>query len=393
MLIDQREFFSLLKTKLFSLKKVLSSAAFIFPYIFCPFLPFLPQRTSHQITDFHSKKPSSFNMAATADEIDAEIASYEELMDLEKEFDDVETEIIRQQFVMTKPLYEKRKALILKVPNFWALVFEQAPPDVDQYIQPSDSAVLLSSLASVSVSRFEIENDGKGDPRSISIKLEFSENEWFEDKVLEKKFWFRLSKEGEECLVSEPVPIKWKSPEKDLTHGLLDLAVKVWENDKKNGPSDSTKVKKEKDYTADEKALKKKLDATAIGAVSFFGWFGYRGLDISAEESALAIKEDNRIRAERAAGKVPELAEVEEDEEDEDEDPFALEIFPDGEELALAISDDLWPNAIKYYSQAQEMDDSELEDFEDEDEEMRDAGKEEKRKANGAQPPSKKRKA
>ncbi|XDG02037.1 hypothetical protein ABKA04_001652 [Annulohypoxylon sp. FPYF3050] len=332
---------------------------------------------------------------ATADEIDAEIASYEELMDLEKEFDDVETEIIRQQFVMTKPLYKKREELIPKVPNFWALVFEQAPPDLDQYIQPSDSAVILSSLTSLSVSRFEIENGGKGDPRSISIKLGFSENQWFEDKVLEKKFWFRLSKEGEECLVSEPVPIKWKSPDKDLTEGLLDLAVKVWENDKKKGPSDSTKVKKEKDYTDDEKALKKKLDATAIGVVSFFGWFGYRGLDISAEESAAAIKEDYKIRAERAEGKIPELAEVEEEEEEEDEDadPFALEIFPDGEELALAISDDLWPNAIKYYSQAQEMDDSELEDLDDLDEVMRDVGKEEKRKANGAQPPSKKRKA
>lgn len=336
-------------------------------------------------------------MSVTADEIDVEFATYEELVDLEKEFDDVETEIIRQQFVMTKPLYEKRKALIPKVPNFWALVFEQAPPDLDQYIQPSDSAILLSSLTSLSVSRFEIENGGKGDPRSVSIKLEFSENNWFEDKVLEKKFWFRLSKEGEECLVSEPVPIKWKSPDKDLTEGLLDLAVKVWENDKKKGPSDSTKVKKEKDYTDDEKALKRKLDATAIGVVSFFGWFGYRGLDISAEESAAAIKEEQKIRAERAEGKIPELAEVgeedDDDDEDEDADPFALEIFPDGEELALAISDDLWPNAIKYYSQAQEMDDSELEDLDDVDEVMRDIGMEEKRKANGAQPPSKKRKA
>lgn len=32
-------------------------------------------------------------MSVTADEIDVEFATYEELVDLEKEFDDVETEI------------------------------------------------------------------------------------------------------------------------------------------------------------------------------------------------------------------------------------------------------------------------------------------------------------
>ncbi|KAI1214798.1 nucleosome assembly protein [Annulohypoxylon truncatum] len=319
------------------------------------------------------------------DEVDVAIATYEELMDLEKDFDDVETEIIRQQVAMNKPLYERRAALVAKIPNFWALVFEQAPPDLDQYIQPSDSAVLLSSLTSVSVSHFEIENGGKGDPRSVSIKLEFSENEWFEDKVLEKKFWYRVSKDGEEGLVSEPVPIKWKSAEKDLTQGLLDLVMKVWENDKKNGPSDSTKIKKVKDYTADEKALSEKIEATGLGAVSFFGWFGYRGLNVSAEESRLAIEEDKKRRAERAAGKIPDLEEVkDEEDEDEDEDPLALEIFPDGEEVALAISDDLWPNAIKYFSQAQEVDVSDV-DFEDEDEEMGDDDEEEEKpKANGS---------
>ncbi|KAI0884402.1 nucleosome assembly protein [Annulohypoxylon maeteangense] len=333
-------------------------------------------------------------MTAMADEVDVAIATYEELMDLEKEFDDVETEIIRQQVAMNKTLYEKRAALIAKIPNFWALVFEQAPPDLDQYIQPSDSAVLLSSLTSVSVSHFEIENGGKGDPRSVSIKFEFSENDWFEDKVLEKKFWYRVSKDGEEGLVSEPVPIKWKSAEKDLTQGMLDLVLKVWENDKKNPPADSTKIKKEKNYTPDEKALKEKIEATGLGAVSFFGWFGFRGLNISAEESRLAIEEDKKRRAERAAGKIPDLEAVEDDEdEDEDEDPLALEIFPDGEEVALTTSDDLWPNAIKYFSQAQEVDVSDV-DFEDEDEEMGDDDdEEEKPKANGAQPPSKKRKA
>jgi hypothetical protein len=254
-------------------------------------------------------------------------------------------------------LFEKREKLVAKIPSFWPLVIEQAPPDVDQYIQPSDSAVLLSSLKNVSVSHFEIENGGKGDPRSIAIKMEFSENEYFEDTVLEKKFWYRRSKDGYAGLVSEPVPIKWKAG-KDLTQGLLDLAVKVWEEDKKqsqaSGASKEKKVKPE-DWTADQKALREKIDAFGLGGVSFFCWFGYRGEDISAEDNALAVEEDKKRRAERREGKAPELKEAddgeEEDDEEEEEDPLALEIFPDGDDLAVAFSEDLWPSAIKYFSE------------------------------------------
>ncbi|KAI1776413.1 nucleosome assembly protein [Hypoxylon cercidicola] len=321
-----------------------------------------------------------------ADEIEVSLATYEELMDLERTFEETETEILRHQVTLTKPLYEKRDTLIAKIPNFWGLVFEQVPPDLDQYIQPSDAAVLLSSLTNLSVSHFDIENGGTGDPRSIAIKMEFAKNEWFEDKVIVKKFWHRQSKDGDAGLVSEPVSIKWKSPDKDLTQGMLDLAVKVWENDKKQGPSDSTKVKKEKDYTPDEKALKEKIEAIGRGAVSFFNWFGFRGLNVSEEESRLAIEKDKKERSDRAAGKVPELQEVDEeddDDEDEDYDPFGLEIFPEGDEVAIELSEDLWPNAIKYFTQAQEVDVSDM-DFEDEEEDEEMEDEDEKPKANGS---------
>ncbi|KAI0546349.1 nucleosome assembly protein [Xylaria curta] len=311
-----------------------------------------------------------------ADIIEEINATYEELADLEREFEDAETEIIRQQYVLTKPIYEKREKLVAKIPNFWPLVVEQAPPDIDQYIQPSDSAVLLSSLDSIAVSHFEIENGGKGEPRSIAIRMEFKENEYFEDKVLEKKFWYRRSKFGHAGLVSEPVPIKWK-PGKDLTQGLLDLTVKVWEQDKKqtqaNGSSKDKKKHKPEDWTADQKALREKIDTFGLGGVSFFCWFGYRGEDISAEESAIAVEEDKKRRADKAEGKDIDVKEEEEDDEDDDEDeddPLALEIFPDGDEMAISISEDLWPTAIKYFTQAQEADAISDFDFEDDDEEM-----------------------
>ncbi|KAI8947956.1 nucleosome assembly protein [Xylaria longipes] len=336
-------------------------------------------------------------MADIVEEINA---TYEGLAELEREFEDVETEIIRQQYVLTKPLYEKREKLVAKIPNFWPLVVEQAPPDVDQYIQPSDSAVLLSSLNSVSVSHFEIENGGKGDPRSIAVKLEFAENEYFEDKVLEKKFWYRRSKNGYAGLVSEPVPIKWKTG-KDLTQGLLDLTVKVWEQDKKqgqaNGASKDKKKTKPEDWTADQKALREKIDTFGLGGVSFFCWFGYRGEDISAEESATAVQEDKKRRADKSEGKEPEMNEAEEDEDDDDEgddeyDPLALEIFPDGDDLAVAFSEDLWPSAIKYFTQAQEADAISDFDFEEDDEEM-DEGEGENDDDGDEAPPLKKRKA
>ncbi|KAI0398311.1 nucleosome assembly protein [Xylariaceae sp. FL0594] len=319
-----------------------------------------------------------------ADDMEEVNATYESLLELERDFEDVETEIIRQQYALSKPLFEKREKLAAKIPNFWPLVLEQAPPDIDQYIQPRDSALLLTSLKSLSVSHFEIENGGKGDPRSIAIRMEFAENEHFEDTVLEKKFWYRRSQDGYAGLVSEPVPINWKSG-KDLTHGLLDLAVKVWEEDKKkksqaNGVSKEEekskkkkKVTKPEDWTADQKELRAKIDAYGLGGVSFFCWFGYRGEDISAEENAIAVEEDKKKRAETRAGKTSEEEDEEDEEEedeDEEEDSLALEIFPDGDDLAVAFSEDLWPSAIKYFTQAQEADAMSDLDFEEEDEEM-----------------------
>ncbi|KAI1108618.1 nucleosome assembly protein [Nemania sp. NC0429] len=311
-------------------------------------------------------------MTDVAEEI---LATYEDLAALDREFEDVETEIIRHQYALSKPLFEKRKKLIAKIPNFWPLVFEQAPPDVDQYIQPIDSALLLASLTSVSVSHFEIEDGGKGDPRSIAIKMEFSENEHFEDKVLEKKFWYRHSRDGYAGLVSEPVSIKWKAG-KDLTDGMLDLVVKVWKHDLKeqsqaNGKSkDKEKKTTPSDWNADQKALREKIDAFGLGGVSFFCWFGYRGRSISAEEDAIAIKEDNDRRAKKAEGKPLQSPEDDEDEEEDEEDPLPLEIFPDGDDLAIAIAEDLWPGALKYFTQAQEADAMSDLDFEDDDEEM-----------------------
>jgi hypothetical protein len=35
---------------------------------------------------------------------------------------------------------------------------------------------------------------------------------------------------------------------------------------------------------------------------------------------------------------------------------MSLEIFPDGDDLAVAITEDLWPGAIKYFSEYYPLD-------------------------------------
>lgn len=260
---------------------------------------------------------------------------------------------VRTQNTLLQPLYINRQQTVSKIPNFWPLVLEQAPPDIDQYIQPSDSALLLSSLVSLSVSRFEPTID----PRSVAIKFEFKENEHFSNDVLEKRFWYRRDAKGFAGLVSEPVKIDWKSKEKDLTGGLLDLVVRAWEEETAaNGAADKQKKKGgEKKLTPLQKQLATKISKTATGGSSFFAWFGYIGRRVSAEESAIATQKEKEEREALKAGKTvepPASKDVEEEDDDEEMDDlsYELEIFPDGDDLAVAISEDLWPGALKYFS-------------------------------------------
>lgn len=218
--------------------------------------------------------------------------------------------------------------------------------EIDESIQPTDSALLLGSIYNFSVERFEIESGVEnGDPRSVLFRFEFNENEYFEDKVIEKKFWWRYGKDGTIGYVSEPVNIKWKEG-KDLTNGLLALAKAAWEEDQA-APQKDGKEKKEKALGPAASALKKKMDEHE-GAVSFFAWFGFVGEKISAEENAEVVakkKAGEEIGAEDA-----EMQDGDDEDWEDEDDLEDLEIFPNGDEVAMALADDLWPNALKYFS-------------------------------------------
>ncbi|CAK1366016.1 unnamed protein product [Cercospora beticola] len=291
--------------------------------------------------------------------------TYEELASIESEFEEIDNEIMKKQYELSKAAYSKRATAITKIPNFWPLVIEASPPEIDGFVHPQDSKIFAESLTNISVSRHELDSTPQGHPRSVTITFEFKENDVFENKVLEKKFWYRRASDGWVGLVSEPVKINWKKGQ-DLTEGLTDAAVALFEARKKTGDLTNKGLP---EYTA----LKKKLEHSNGQNTSFFSWFGFVSSRrwVSAEEAEKAEKEHQARLEKRKKG---EKVEMPEEEEDDDEEEMygdqAVEVFDNGDDLATTLAEEIWPNAIKYFTQAQEMDDAELSemDFEDMDE-------------------------
>jgi hypothetical protein len=166
--------------------------------------------------------------------------------------------------------------------------------------------------------------------------------------VLEKKFWFRKSRDWA-GLVSEPVKINWKKG-KDLTGGLTDAAYKMGEARKKlNSDSSDMAARKKETQLPEYKQLSEKIETALESSISFFGLFafvsGYRW--VSAEESAKVEKEDKEKLEKIKRG---EKIDEDEDEEEDPQDYQEIEVFPGGDEVVTIIAEDMWPNAIKYYS-------------------------------------------
>lgn len=288
------------------------------------------------------------------------LATYEELAHLEQEFDDVDCEVsecnllpaqhpphpndlsVRASYKLSAPLYKKREAIIAKIPAFWALVLEQAPQDLDQFITPSDSKLLAESLTNIEISRPEV-NDPTGDPRTITIAFSFKENEHFSDAVLSKTFYFRRASDNWTGLVSQPTKISWKKG-KDLTKGLTDAACALWEKrgtGKEQPAVDGAKPPQE------EGTLRRKLQTLGDESTSFFTFFAFvsERRYVSAEESQEAVKAEKDRRDRRAKGEDVEDVKAAEDGYEEQD----LEVCPHGAELAMTLAEEVWPHAIKYF--------------------------------------------
>jgi hypothetical protein len=269
---------------------------------------------------------------------------------------------VRKQYSLSKPIYAKRAEAIAKIPTFWPLVIEQSPLEVDQFIQPNDSRIFVESLESIEVSRHELDNDPtNGSARSFTLKFNFKPNDDFEETVLVKKFDYRRARDGATGLVSEPVKITWKKG-KDLTEGLTDGAVALWDARKKKGDMTAKDIPEYDD-------LAKKVEHWNGSNTSFFTFFGWVSTRrwVSAEESAKATEEWSARQAARKRGEKVDAPQ----EEEEDQDDENVEVHEAGEDLAISFADDIWPNAIKFFTLSQEIDqemsDLEFEENDDED--------------------------
>ncbi|KAJ5672826.1 hypothetical protein N7507_001953 [Penicillium longicatenatum] len=311
---------------------------------------------------------------------------------LQEQFVRAEVEQLRASVPLLAPLFKQRDEIINhpKVKNdFWIRVFSSAPTEIDEYILPSDATVLGQTLKNLKVERFEVNEKGQGEPRSLRFTFTFStgdENPYFENSELVKEFYWRKhitrtangKRRTWEGLVSEPVRINWKK-DMDITKGLLDATCDLFDAEKKKGgeraklPEFEALVNKLSELEAE--AIKGQLgeednedeedddESSSPAGISFFNWFGYRGHDVTAEQSKEANKEDEERWAKISKGEKVE----DEDEDDDDEDDEFIdeleeaEAFRDGEELAISIAEDLWTDAMKYYVQSFEMGD----DFDD----------------------------
>lgn len=252
---------------------------------------------------------------------------------------------------------------MINADRFWPLVFEQAPYEVESFIKPTDAVLFSEALRGLDITRFELEDDSKGSeksgqPRSLLFRFEFGENKWFEDRVLEKRIWYRHAKDGWAGLVSEPVKIHWKGG-MDLTEGLTDDAIALFEARKKSGDM----MKRD---LPQYRGLVEKIEEWNGANTSFFTWFGWVSSRryVESEESEQAAKDAAERRRKREQGE--KIDDPSSDEPVTDED---AEVHPSGEELALALAEELWPTATKLFTQAQEIADDDMSeaDFEDQD--------------------------
>ncbi|KAI4257758.1 MAG: hypothetical protein LQ352_001533 [Teloschistes flavicans] len=270
---------------------------------------------------------------------------YSTLARIEEQLADIELANLRRTYTVTRPKFLERAIAIGAIPDFWATVIDEAPAEIDQRIQPRDVPA-LNCLIGIDVERFEVLDAERGEPRSIKLTFCFKTNQWFHDETIEKKLFWRMSKNGWSGLVSEPVRIRWK--ERDLTDGLLDMAVNLWEKEtdfKQKQVNGQARASIE--ATNEFIGLVEKVQQTPQDAISIFALFGFRGHQISAKESAEAMERKQR------------MVDGTEEWEELDDETLPLpdtEIFPHGEEVAVAFSEDLYPGATQYFTAGKERD-------------------------------------
>lgn len=254
---------------------------------------------------------------------------------------------VRQKEYSLKELYARRQTCLARIPSFWSTVVANGPEELQAVLAPNDAPV-FNALKSMKVERYQIKSDTEGEPRSLRFTFEFEKNEFFEDSIVVKDFEYRVREDGG-SLVSRPVTFHWTNKaKKSGVNKLLDLTEQLYKAEE--AFAEGQIEKKERESLWQYEKLREELERQEDSSEEpgFLNWFGFRGaVDVPA------VKEQDE----------------EEDEDIEEDGTLDVEIFPAGDDIALALAEDLWPNVMDYFIRAQENDDEDIEiDEEEEDE-------------------------
>lgn len=239
--------------------------------------------------------------------------------------------VVRQKEYSLKELYAKRQASIAKIPKFWPTVFTNGPDELQSAFAPTD-AKLLEALKSMKIERYQIKSDTEGEPRSLRFTFEFDKNDLFQDTTVVKDFEFQVEEDGG-SLISTPITFNWTAQSKRKgINKILDLAADLYKAEK--AYTDGAIDAQERENLWQYEKLKEELDKQADlpATLGFLNWFGFRGIN------TVAVQENQD-------GDQDELNEL-----------VDIETFPEGDDIAMVLAEELWPNVMDYFVRAQEED-------------------------------------
>jgi hypothetical protein len=230
-----------------------------------------------------------------------------------------------------------------------------------QQLYSSADVAALAAIKDFRCERTGIKSATEGEPRHLKFTFVFEDNELFKGGELVKEFEYRSSSAGETeddavpgSLVSKAVAIPWKSKKNDLTRGMLDMAVELEKAEEamrvKKGGKEIELVEREGlwQYEKLREAIEKSMEA-GDEEPTFLNWFGFRGA-VEKRSEVPAKKESNGGAAKEEAGDGDDDTDDEMD--DFDDGMLDVEIFPAGEDVAIALAEELWPNAIDIFSKS-----------------------------------------
>ncbi|PPQ62783.1 hypothetical protein CVT24_000477 [Panaeolus cyanescens] len=145
------------------------------------------------------------------DNVELSDENAKKLQDIQRDLARVELVLERQAQAALRPVYEKRRALALTIPNFWPVALMNNSI-VALHCQHNADQTALSYLEDVWV-----EKDPK-EHRCFTLEFHFKENQFFSDRVLKKEYKY----------IPPPAADSDTPDENGITQSMLDFS---WERD------------------------------------------------------------------------------------------------------------------------------------------------------------------